>query len=79
MPDETESFWAGEEPLGFKITALVSIFFSYCNRLIWTDFMGNQINRVDINTYEGMWKGNQPKQPMKWTIKSPSEWTLSTQ
>ena len=41
--------------------------------------MGNQINRVDINTYEGMWKGNQPKQPMKWTIKSLSEWTLSTQ
>lgn len=26
LPDETESFWAGEEPLGFKITALVSIF-----------------------------------------------------
>lgn len=22
LPDETESFWAGQEPLGFKITAL---------------------------------------------------------
>ena len=26
LPDETESFWVRQEPLGFNITALVSIF-----------------------------------------------------